>query len=102
MTLLSCENVAFEPSDDRYVIPLAQGLGGEAMPIWQRLLLTLVAMVAASFIVGLIWENLFAFPLPSYVAGLVGGLTALPVWEFLKRVGPRTSRAGDARDHPQL
>lgn len=72
------------------------------MPVWQRLLLTLVAMVAASFIVGLIWENLFAFPLPSYVAGLIGGLAALPVWEFLKRVGPRPARERDARDRPQL
>jgi hypothetical protein len=59
------------------------------MPVWQRLLLTLVAMIAASFIIGLIWESLFAFPLPSYVAGVIGGLTALPVWEFLKRVGPK-------------
>lgn len=72
------------------------------MPVWQRLLLTLVAMVAASFTVGLIWENLFAFPLPSYVAGLIGGLAALPVWEFLKRVGPRPARERDARDRPQL
>lgn len=61
------------------------------MPFWQRLLATLVAMVAASVIVGLIWDALFAFQLPSYLAGLVGGLTALPVWEFLKRVGRKQS-----------
>jgi hypothetical protein len=66
------------------------------MPVWQRLLLTLIAMIAASFIIGLIWENLFAFPLPSYVAGLIGGLTALPVWEFLKRVGPKPISRTDA------
>ena len=55
------------------------------MPFWQRLIITLVAMVAASFIIGLIWNGLFGFPLPSYLAGVIGGLTALPVWEFLKR-----------------
>jgi hypothetical protein len=68
------------------------------MPVWQRLLLTLVAMIASSFIAGLIWESLFAFPLPSYAAGIIGGLAALPVWEFLKRVGPKpTSRTDAAR-----
>jgi hypothetical protein len=67
------------------------------MPIWQRLLATLVAMIASSFIAGLIWESLFAFPLPSYVAGIIGGLAALPVWEFLKRVGPKPSRIDQTR-----
>ncbi len=59
------------------------------MPLWQRVIATIVAMVAASVILGLIWEALFNFPFPSYLAGLVGGLTAVPVWEFLKRVGPK-------------
>jgi hypothetical protein len=63
------------------------------MPLWQRLLVTLVAMAAASLIVGLIWRALFGFELPSYLAGAVGGLTAVPVWEFLKRVGPKPPRA---------
>jgi hypothetical protein len=65
------------------------------MPVWQRLLATLVAMIASSFIAGLIWESLFAFPLPSYVAGIIGGLAALPVWEFLKRVGPKPASSFD-------
>lgn len=60
------------------------------MPLWQRLIVTLLAMVLASLVIGLIWEALFGFPLPSYVAGLVGGTTAVPVWEFLKRVGPKS------------
>lgn len=60
------------------------------MPLWQRLIVTLVAMILASLVIGLIWEALLGFPLPSYVAGLVGGVTAVPVWEFLKRVGPRS------------
>ena len=59
------------------------------MVLWQRLLVTLVAMAVASLIVGLIWRALFGFELPSYLAGVVGGLTAVPVWEFLKRVSPK-------------
>jgi len=58
------------------------------MPFWQRLSITLVAMLAASFILGVFWRSLFNIPLPSYIAGIVGGLTALPVWEFLKRIKP--------------
>ena len=59
------------------------------MPLWQRLLMTLLAMLAASFVVGLIWQAIFSAALPSDLAGRVGGVAALPVWEFLKRVGPR-------------
>ena len=59
------------------------------MPFWQRLVITVVAMIAASFVVGLIWSALFGFEIPSYLSGIIGGLTALPVWEFLKRVGPK-------------
>lgn len=56
------------------------------MPFWQRLLITLIAMLAVSFIAGLVWRGIFNIGLPSYLAGIVGGLTALPLWEFLKRV----------------
>jgi hypothetical protein len=59
------------------------------MPFWQRLIITLVAMIAASFIVGLIWSSLLNSDMPSYLSGVIGGLTALPVWEFLKRIGPK-------------
>ena len=62
------------------------------MPFWQKLVITVVAMLATSFVVGLIWANLLGFALPSYVAGMIGGLTALPVWEFLKRVGPKSAK----------
>jgi hypothetical protein len=47
------------------------------LPIWQRLLLTIVAMLAASWIGGLLWNFLFSFALPSFLAGIIGGLTAL-------------------------
>jgi hypothetical protein len=47
-------------------------------------------MVVTSLMVGYIWWQIFGFELPSYLAGMVGGLTALPVWEFLKRIRPKT------------
>jgi len=59
------------------------------MKWWQRLLVTLVAMLLASFAAGLVWNALFGVSLPSYVGGAIGGLTSIPVWEFLKRVGPK-------------
>lgn len=62
------------------------------MPFWQRLSITLLAMLAASFILGVFWRSIFNIPLPSYLAGIIGGLTALPVWEFLKRIKPRKEK----------
>ena len=59
------------------------------MPFWQRLLITVLAMLAASFLAGLLWRALFEVGLPGYLAGVVGGLAALPVWEFLKPWKPR-------------
>ena len=59
------------------------------MPFWQRLGVTLVAMLVVSFIIGLFWRLLFGFGLPDYLAGVIGGLTAIPLWEFLKRVQPK-------------
>jgi ABC-type sugar transport system permease subunit len=59
------------------------------MPLWQRLLITIVAMLVVSFVVGLIWKWLFNAALPDFLGGLVGGMAALPVWEFMKRVNPK-------------
>jgi len=56
------------------------------MALWQRLLLTMIAMLAASFVAGLISNRVFGVDLPSYLAGMVGGLAALPVWELMKRI----------------
>lgn len=58
------------------------------LPFWQRLLVTILAMLVASWIAGLIWQAIFSFPLPSYIGGMVGGLAALPLWDFLKRIRP--------------
>ena len=55
------------------------------MVFWQRVLILLVAMLAVSFIVGLIWSSLLGFELPGYVSGVVGGLTAVPLWDLLKK-----------------
>ena len=59
------------------------------MALWQRSLITLVAMLLASLIAGLIWHWLFGTDIPSYLSGLVGGLSGVPTWEFLKRVDIR-------------
>ena len=61
------------------------------MPWWQRLLATIAAMIAASFVVGLVWQEIFTANLPSYIGGAVGGLAAIPIWEFTRRIGPRKS-----------
>jgi hypothetical protein len=42
----------------------------------------------SSYLVGLLWQAILNFALPSYLAGLIGGLVALPVWDLLKRVRP--------------
>ena len=59
---------------------------------WQRLIVTIIAMVVVSILAGLAWNAIFNAGLPGYISGMIGGLTALPVWEFLKRVGPKSDR----------
>jgi hypothetical protein len=59
------------------------------MPFWQRSIVLVVAMMIASFLFGLIWNSLFGFNLPSYVSGVVGGLTAVPLWALLKKIKPK-------------
>jgi hypothetical protein len=56
------------------------------MPFWQRLLITLAVMLVASFLVGLVWHWIFNTDIPAYWSGAAGGLSALPTWEFLKRL----------------
>ena len=59
------------------------------MPFWQRLLILLIAILAVSFLVDLLWQYLLGFALPTYVTGVIGGLTAVPVWDLLKRIKPK-------------
>jgi hypothetical protein len=50
------------------------------------LLVTVVITFAAGCLAGLVWQMVFGFELPAYVAGLVGGLATVPTWHFLKRI----------------
>ena len=54
------------------------------MTLSRRLLIALAAMVIASFIAGLLWRGAFDVRIPSYLSGVVGGLSALAVWEALR------------------
>ncbi len=54
------------------------------MKLWQKLLITLVVMLIASFAAGRLWLLAFDFIIPSYLAGVSGGLAAIPVWELLR------------------
>ncbi|HEY7665426.1 MAG TPA: hypothetical protein VH934_20095 [Xanthobacteraceae bacterium] len=60
------------------------------MPFWQRLLITLAVMVLTSYLVGLLWEWAFRGDIPSYLSGAVGGISAVPTWEFLQRIRPKS------------
>jgi hypothetical protein len=59
------------------------------MPLWLRLLITLAAMLLASYLVGLLWQWIFTAEIPSYLSGAVGGISAVPTWEFLRRIRPK-------------
>lgn len=59
------------------------------MPFWQRFAITLAAILIVSFAVGYLARNILGVPLPDFVVGVIGGLAALPVWEFVKRVRPK-------------
>lgn len=59
------------------------------LPLWQRLLITILVMLAAGYIAGLIWNAVFGIALPPYVAGAIGGLSAIPVWDLLQRIRPK-------------
>ncbi len=62
------------------------------MQLWQRLTITVLAMLVASLVAGLVWRNIFNTGIPSYLSGVVGGLAALPVWELLKRIRIKANR----------
>ena len=59
------------------------------MPFWQRTLVLVAAVIGVSVIFSVIWHTLFGFDLPGYIYGVVGGLTAVPLWDILKRAKPR-------------
>lgn len=55
------------------------------MKFWHKCGVTLTAMLIVSLLFGLLWRQIFAFAPPDYVAGVIGGITAIPVWEYLKK-----------------
>jgi hypothetical protein len=55
------------------------------MNLWVRVFITALVMLVMSYAGGLLWRSTLGFPLPSYLAGVIGGLSALPIWELLKR-----------------
>ena len=59
------------------------------MPLWQRLAITLATTLFTSFVAGLLWRGILSADMPSYLSGVVGGVTAVLVWESLKLVGLR-------------
>ena len=60
------------------------------MPLWQRLLITLAAMLLASYLVGLLWHWMFTAEMPSYLSGAVGGITAVPIGSSCEGSVPST------------
>jgi len=68
------------------------------MAFWQRLLITVLMMLATSFLVGAVWRSAFNMIIPSYIAGVIGGLTALPVWELLKRIKSKKEKNSPAKN----
>lgn len=54
------------------------------MTMWKRLAITVVAMLAASIVLSLLWHTVFNVRVPGYLSGVIGGLAALATWEFLR------------------
>ena len=66
------------------VIDSHSSAGTNVVPLWQRLLITFVTMLLTSLVAGLVWHWLFNGDIPSYLSGVVGGVSAVPIWELLK------------------
>ena len=60
------------------------------MKLWHRLAITFVAMLLVSFAAGRIWFAAFEFAIPGYLAGVIGGLTAIPVWELMRWINNKS------------
>lgn len=56
------------------------------MELWHRLLVVVLAMLIVSFIAGRLWFAVFEFAMLGYLAGVIGGFTAVPVWERMRRM----------------
>ena len=54
------------------------------MKLWQKITISSVAMLAASFAAGRSWLMALDFVISGYLAGVAGGITAIPVWELMR------------------
>ena len=59
------------------------------LPIWQRLPIAIGVMFLASYLAGYLCQKFLGVPIPSWLAGTIGGLAALPTWDLLKRIRPQ-------------
>lgn len=59
------------------------------MPTWARVLILILAILVVSFLFDRLWDGVFGFVLPSYISGVIGGLTAVPLWALLKHTKPK-------------
>ena len=50
------------------------------MPLWQRSLIVFGAMLLTSLVAGLIWRGIFSVDMPSYLSGIVGGVSDAAWW----------------------
>ena len=55
------------------------------MKLWQALVATILSSVLGSSLAAALWRTVFDFGLPSYMAGMIGGMTAVLVWSFLSK-----------------
>ncbi len=69
------------------------------MKLWQVLVATLLAVLLVSFLTTALWRAVFDARMPSYIAGMVGGVAAVFVWSFLQRYRHK-NRPGDGSSGP--
>lgn len=56
------------------------------MAPWQKLLITFTVVVLASFVAGLLWHRILNTDIPTFMIGVVGGITAAAAWRLLNGV----------------
>lgn len=56
------------------------------MAVIIMLLATIAIVLVVLYAASIIWGILFASALPGFVGGLLGGITALPIWQSLKKI----------------
>ena len=69
-------------------IGYGRNLMNQRLPFWQRLPGTRGGMLLTSYLAGLWCQSVLGTPIPSYIAGAIGGLAALPPRDLLKRIRP--------------